>query len=115
MRISLGPVLLYLFLSIASAGAAQVSAIPDSTLLQHSLGALTRNGAVNDIVLSGTARRIAGADDESGSVTLQAIASGESRLEMSFASGNIRKYGVTQAKDERANGLDLMVSCITLT
>src|SRR6266567_2590459 len=57
-------------------------------LLQQSLKALSGGQTLTDVTLSGTARRIAGSDDESGSVVLTATASGSSKLALSFASGN---------------------------
>ena len=59
-----------------------------ATLLGQSAAALTGRVALSDVTLSGTARRIAGSDDESGSVVLTATASGSSKLALSFASGN---------------------------
>ncbi|MGH9438700.1 MAG: hypothetical protein ACRD22_12610, partial [Terriglobia bacterium] len=37
---------------------------------------------------TGTARRIAGSDDETGTATLEATSAGDSRVELSFGSGN---------------------------
>lgn len=56
------------------------------TLLAQSLAALTGGQSITDITLSGTARRIAGSDDESGTATLKAIA-GASRLDLSLSGG----------------------------
>jgi hypothetical protein len=41
-------------------------------LVQKSLAALTNGVQVTDVMLSGTARRIAGSDDETGTATLEA-------------------------------------------
>jgi hypothetical protein len=57
-----------------------------SAVLQSAYKALAGNSAVNDVTLTGTAERIAGSDDETGSVTYKAIAS-SSRLDLSFSSG----------------------------
>lgn len=57
------------------------------TLLAQCLAALTGGQSVTDITLSGTARRIAGSDDESGTATLKAIA-GASRLDLSLSGGS---------------------------
>jgi hypothetical protein len=60
---------------------------PQALLLLHkSLAALTASQSVTDITLSGTARRIAGSDDETGTATYQAI-SGANRLELSLSGG----------------------------
>jgi len=56
------------------------------TLLQNSLAALTGGKSITDITLSGTARRIAGSDDESGTATYKAI-SGANRLDLSLSGG----------------------------
>lgn len=53
-----------------------------TTLLARSAAALIGSGTLNDVTLSGTARRIAGSTDESGTVTLKALATGESRMDL---------------------------------
>jgi hypothetical protein len=57
------------------------------TLLQNSLTALTAGGSLTDITLSGTARLIAGSDDETGTGILKALASGASRSDLALPSG----------------------------
>lgn len=42
---------------------------------------------ISDVTLTGTARRIAGSDDESGSAVLKALASGASRVDLTLSSG----------------------------
>ncbi len=86
-RILLSPALSVL-LVIPSATQQAASSTQASQLLQQSLAALQGNASLTDVTLSGTARRIAGSDDESGSVVLTATASGSSKLALSFASGN---------------------------
>jgi hypothetical protein len=56
-------------------------------LLQKSLAALVGNTAITDVMLSGTARRIAGSDDEAGNVTFKGLSSGPARLDFSYPSG----------------------------
>ena len=56
-------------------------------LLQNSLAALTGGQPINDVTLVGTARRIAGSDDETGTATLKALASGAGRMDLSLSSG----------------------------
>ena len=63
------------------------SAAQATTLLGQSLAALTGQAALTDVTLSGTARRIAGSTDESGAVTLKALATGESRVDLVLPSG----------------------------
>jgi len=68
----------------------QQTAVPSaqaSLLLQKAMNALAPNISLTDVTLSGTARRIAGADDETGSVVMKALATGEARLDLTFASG----------------------------
>ena len=57
-------------------------------LVQRSLAALTGGVAVTDVSLTGSAHRIAGSDDETGTASLQASAAGDSRVDLSFASGS---------------------------
>jgi hypothetical protein len=56
-------------------------------LLQRSLSVLSGGQALTDVTLSGTARRIAGSDDESGTVILKGLASGAARTDLSLSSG----------------------------
>ncbi len=57
------------------------------TLLQRSLNALSGGQSLADATLSGTARRIAGSDDETGTVVLKALSAGASRMDLSLPSG----------------------------
>jgi hypothetical protein len=70
----------------------QVSPVASSstqatTLLAHSLAALTGQAAVTDVTLSGAARRIAGSDDDTGTAVFKALASGAGRMDLSLSSG----------------------------
>jgi len=56
-------------------------------LLQQSLAALQGNTSLSDVTLSGSARRIAGSDDESGSAVFKALASGAGRMDLTLSSG----------------------------
>jgi hypothetical protein len=56
-------------------------------LLQRAFGVLAGNASLLDTTLTGTARRIAGADDETGTAVLMALATGEARMEFNFPSG----------------------------
>ena len=70
-------------------GTAQATvAVQPATLFQQSLAAQIGKATVSDITLSGTVRRIVGPDDETGTVTLQALSSGAARLDLSLPSGN---------------------------
>jgi hypothetical protein len=55
-------------------------------LLQKSLAALTGGQPITDVTLTGTARRLAGSDDESGEATYKAI-SGANRLDLNLSGG----------------------------
>jgi len=55
-------------------------------LLQRALKALTNGASLQDITLTGTARRIAGSDDDTGQATVKAIV-GASRMDLNLSSG----------------------------
>jgi hypothetical protein len=59
------------------------------TLLAQSAKALTGSTPVNDVTLTGTAEWIAGSDDETGTVTLKALTTGEASLAINLRSGTI--------------------------
>ena len=64
----------------------QTSAVSTATL-QAALVALSPKTTISDVTLSGLARRIAGSDDESGTVTLKALSTGAARCDLSLSSG----------------------------
>jgi hypothetical protein len=64
------------------------ASVQASGLLQQSLTLLVGNSKVNDVTLTGSARRIAGSADETGAVTFKALSSDFARFEFSFASGS---------------------------
>jgi hypothetical protein len=59
-----------------------------TTLLTQSLSALTGSATLNDVTLSGTARRIVGSDDESGTAAFKALASGAARADLTLSGGS---------------------------
>jgi hypothetical protein len=61
-------------------------------LLQRSLAALAGTTGVSDLSASGTARRIAGSDDETGTGVLKATADGRSRIDLAFPSGRRAEF-----------------------
>jgi len=79
--------------SLATAQSPQPSPSPQATdpqaaaLLARSAAALRGNAPLSDVTLTGTARRIAGSDDESGQVTIKARATGQTRLDLNLPSG----------------------------
>jgi hypothetical protein len=72
---------------LAGAVAPQQSSTGAALLLQRSRSLLAGSSIINDVTLTGTAHRIAGSDDETGTAVLKALATGESRMDMAFASG----------------------------
>jgi hypothetical protein len=76
------------FLSLSLAGQQTGSSSPQAlAILQKSLAALTGSQTITDITLTGTARRIAGSDDESGTAVLKALTTGPARVHLSLPSG----------------------------
>jgi hypothetical protein len=69
-----------------SAQQPSLTSLQAAQLLQGALAALIGNQSLSDIRLTGAARRIAGSDEESGTVTLKALASGESRVDLNLPS-----------------------------
>ena len=60
-------------------------------LLQRAYALLSGGQAIRDVTLTGTARRIAGSDNETGMATLKGLATGEARMDFSFPSGTRRE------------------------
>jgi hypothetical protein len=58
-----------------------------TTLLTQSAAALTGGVTLSDVTLSGSARRVAGSDDETGTGVLKALGSGAGRTDLSLSSG----------------------------
>lgn len=58
-----------------------------ATFLMQAFAAMVGRGSINDVTLNGTVRRIAGSEDESGSVALKALATGQSRMDCTLPSG----------------------------
>jgi hypothetical protein len=80
------PVLAFGQQAQAAAPNAQASA-EGTSLLQRAHAAASGPLTLNDITLTGTVRRIAGSTDESGTVVMKALASGETSIEFSLSSG----------------------------
>jgi len=67
-------------------------------LVQRAFSALVGANNVSDVTLTGTARRIAGSDDETGTASMKATATGDSRVDLNFPSGErseIRNHAAT--------------------
>ena len=92
MRARFLVVLAAVFLSSPSPGRSQAAGgttttqSQATTVLSQAAAALTGSVAFHDVTLTGTAERIAGGDDDTGSVTYKAIA-GSSRLDLSLSDG----------------------------
>jgi hypothetical protein len=69
-------------------------------ILQRSLGVLTGATAIKDVTLTGTARRVAGSDDETGTAVLKALATGEARMDLGFPSGQLSEVLANSAKGQ---------------
>ena len=85
MILALGSFLLFAPVMICSAAPQDPQAV---NLLRQSLIALNPAGSqIRDVTLTGTVRRIAGSDDETGTAVLRALATGEARTDLTFQSG----------------------------
>jgi hypothetical protein len=83
-------VFLFVLLTFAKSATAQqaTASAPQATaLLQQALTALSGSHPLTDVTLTGTARRIAGSDDETGTVTVKALAAGAARMDLNLSSG----------------------------
>jgi hypothetical protein len=87
-------VLTALLFSFPNISVAQQPAPPASssssqatTLLTQSLAAQTGKVSLTDVTLSGTARRIAGSDDDTGTAIFKALVSGAGRTDLILSSG----------------------------
>jgi hypothetical protein len=72
-------------LSISLSGQ-QTTSSPALLYLQRSLSQLEGNTSISDVTLTGSAQRVAGSDDETGTATLKAIP-GASRIDLNLSSG----------------------------
>lgn len=82
-------IFLFIVLTFGKSAITQQTTAPTSqgtAFLQRALTALSGGPSLSDITLSGTAQRIAGSDDESGTVVLKALPTGESRMDLTFPS-----------------------------
>ncbi len=70
-----------------AATSSSTSSTQGSQLLQQSLAALQGNTSISDVTLSGSARRIAGSDDETGTGIVKALAGTGTRIDLSLPSG----------------------------
>ena len=102
MRTKAFAIILTLLLSTPGLSFAQQTTSPTTppqaaTLLAESAAALSGSVTVSDITLTGTAQSIAGSDDETGTVSLKAMAPGESRMDLTLSASvrsEIRTFDV---------------------
>jgi hypothetical protein len=103
MRVPRAFVVLSIFALSLVASAAQQTPSTSSPqaiqLLQRALLALSSGTLPADITLTGTVRRIAGSDDETGSATLKALVGIGSRIDFSLPSGTW-----TEVRNNSTNG-----------
>lgn len=82
------PVALFAFASsYAAPPQTPTSQTQGAAYLQKALASLAPTTPISDITLSGTVRRIAGSDDESGTIVFKALAGSGSRLDLTLPSG----------------------------
>lgn len=91
MTICVGSLWICLLAALPLAGQQAAPVAASNPVLQRSFTAANGGTRIDDIALSGTARRIAGSTDETGRVELKALAGGEARLDLSFPSGTTRE------------------------
>ena len=86
-RCVFGVPLILLLVSLASAQNAPQSDLQALALAAQAMAALTNGVAVSDVTLNGNATWIAGSDNETGSATLVAKGTSESRIELGLSAG----------------------------
>src|SRR5258708_35042937 len=86
IRPVVGVYLCFVLVLSSSAQQTTIQTPQASVLLQSAFAALVGANPITDVTLTGTARRIAGSDDESGTATLKAV-SGASRVDLNLSSG----------------------------
>lgn len=70
--------------------------------IEKARAALAHGETVLDVTLAGRARRIAGAEDETGVAKLTALSSGETRMDLTFSSGQHSEVRNNSAKGPNA-------------
>jgi hypothetical protein len=101
MKNAITLILVTVSLSITSFAQSPVTTSPAASatqLLQQALAALSPNITTRDVTLTGTIHHVAGALDENGTATLQAISVGASKVVLDLPSGQF-----TEARDLTAN------------
>jgi hypothetical protein len=83
---------LFFISPFAAAQQTTISSPQPLLLLQQSLSALSVGQSLTDATLSGTARRIAGSDDDTGTAIFKALASGAGRVDFNLSSGQRSEF-----------------------
>src|SRR5947208_13683894 len=87
--ISIGVLVCFSF-TISLSGQPATGTLPRGVAyLQRALSQLVGNASISDVTLTGSVRRIAGSDDETGTATLKALSSGAARCDLSLSSGTL--------------------------
>jgi hypothetical protein len=92
-------VLSCIFALRASAQEASTGAAPSpnaASLASKSLAALRGTAQITDVTLIGTATRVAGSDTASGTVTLKALGTSNSRMDLSLSDGTFSEIRTAQ-------------------
>ncbi len=76
-----------LFASNLAAQQTATTSTQGAAILQKALAALAPTTRITDVTLSGTAHRIAGSDDESGTVVIRALAGTGARIDLTLPAG----------------------------
>jgi hypothetical protein len=74
-------------LLLALPSGAQTLTSPGVATLQQSLTSMAGSTSVSDVTLNGTANRIAGSGNDTGAITLEALATGQSSLKFDSSAG----------------------------
>ena len=96
-RLVLSVCIYFLLTFYLSAQQTVTSSPPAQTFLQNSLAALAGGQTLTDVTLTGTARRIAGSDDESGTVVIKTLVGAGSRIDLTLPSGTRREIRNTSS------------------
>jgi hypothetical protein len=77
-----------------------------ATVLLQALGAMVGRASLSDMTLTGTANHIAGSDDETGTAVLKVLATGQSRMDCIFPSG---ESGEIRSTDSNGNQVGVWI------
>jgi hypothetical protein len=97
MRHSFFAVVIGVFVCSISLSGQQATSSQASLYLQRSISQLVGNTSISDVTLTGSVRRIAGSDDDSGTVNIKAISSGSSRIHLALPNGQLSEVRVASA------------------